>query len=105
MANTHRRWTGELAKPLRTRVGLLAHLDPADKSVALAHAEIRSKLDLLLDEYAIPRGGSDKWFHLSCALAEEFVPGFRHTQRGRAVKWGMFERGMLVVELERLRKE
>lgn len=106
MAKKNLKWKGDLSVPLKTKVlGPLARPEAAECAMSARWAEINPKLDRLLDHYEIKRDNPQSWFLLSLALAEEFIPGFQEAKsKGRAVKWGMFERGILVVELDRVKK-
>ena len=61
-----------------------------------------SKLLLLCQHYNIP-GGPHMYYMLSLALACDFIDGFKErTPRGRKLKWTAYNKGVLVVEIERL---
>lgn len=80
-------------------LGLLA-TDEAKREQARAHdAEIADKLMQLIEHYGITPGPT-QFYELSLALARDMYP--EPKKRGRKTKWGKFEKGVLVVEVERL---
>lgn len=93
---------GPLTEPLPPlEIGLLADSDETaakiERRVALEYA----KLELLADHLGIAPGPA-RWYQLSLILARHLVPGLTEAKpKGRPKKWGMVEKGILVVEVER----
>jgi hypothetical protein len=100
------KWRGDLARRLRhRRIGPLASPELRAAAAQAEAKELLSKLELLLDHYGIPGSDPQSWLRLSLELAKECdIPGFKPEARlGAPKKWGMFERAILVVEIDRLR--
>ena len=59
---------------------------------------------MLCDEYGI-KNDDNFWMNLAIALAMDFVPAFQEkTRPGKKVKWTDHRRGVLVVEIERIKE-
>ena len=106
---------GKSAKPVPARVaralkplgiGLLTSETNIQKKIARRANELNAKLIHLMAHYGIDDRSPQCWKSLALLLAMEFVDGFKELspQGGRPIKWGDYERGVLVVEIERLQK-
>jgi len=93
---------GPLLDPLPPlQIGLLTHGEETSAKIAARVGLEHEKLELLAEHFNIPVGPS-RWYQLSLTLARQLVPGFNEAKlKGRPKKWGMVEKGALVVEIER----
>jgi hypothetical protein len=101
-----KRLSRELTTPLDPlRLGLLAPEAERMAELEMRDLILDAKLRLLMDHCGIDQGPGS-WRLLSIALASEFVRGFQERRKkGRHEKWGWFQSGILVVEIERLCKQ
>jgi hypothetical protein len=101
-----KKFEGALSTPIiepRQRK-LLAAVNDGDlkKLSEIYFQEDLSKLLLLCRHYNIPEG-PHMFYRLSLALACDFIDGFKERiPRGRKLKWTAWNKGVLVVEIERL---
>jgi hypothetical protein len=100
-----KKFKGELATPIKPRqVGLLIDEAEIHEQTAKWAEEDHRKLLLLCQHYAIPEGPR-MFYQLALSLARDFVDGFKERKpRGRKSKWTIWNKGALVVEIERLTK-
>lgn len=93
---------GPLLEPLPPlHLGLLTHGDENAEKIAARVKLEYEKLELLAEHLNIKPGPS-RWYQLSLELARQLVPGLNEAKpKGRPKKWGMVEKGALVVEIER----
>jgi hypothetical protein len=108
----HRKYSGELNKPLEMDYELWAELNLKAKEnpVKLMEIEARfkaefitefkAKMQLLFDEFKIPRNALDRWERLAGELACAHVRGFGSSnQSGRPGIWTTSRQKMLVFEI------
>ena len=94
---------GPLTTPLPTmRIGPLAGSQVAHQKIAERVDLEMEKMRMLASHLGIEDGPS-AWYLLALHLAKLCVPGLQEPKpKGRPKKWGPFEHGVLVIEIERL---
>jgi hypothetical protein len=104
-ARMQKKFKGKLATPIKPRqVGLLIDEAEIHEQTAKWDEEDYQKLLLLCQHYAILEGPR-MFYQLALSLARDFVDGFQERKpKGRKPKWTDWNKGMLVVEIERLVK-
>lgn len=93
---------GPLTEPLPPlRLGIIASEGENETKIERRVSLEYEKLELLAAHFGIQPGPS-AWYQLSLHLARFLVPGLNEAKpKGRPTKWGMVERALLVVEIER----
>ena len=76
MTNKPRVYEGRLAEPLGAPPSILGSEDLEAESAAY-DAEIKLRLDLLMEHYGISQTAPDRWQALALRLAQVHVPGLR----------------------------
>lgn len=93
---------GPLLEPLPPlHLGLLVESEDSKAQIAERVRLEHEKLELLAGHLNI-QPGPFRWYQLSLELARRLVPGLNEAKTvGRPKKWGLVEKGVLVVEIER----
>ena len=103
-----KRYTGELAKPLKEipwgRHGLYATDEDLEKISQEAFNEEAAKLILLFDHYEIDHKSANAFVQLARCLARAHVPGLKRIRKAGAPQtWDVFDFSFLKIEVDDLR--
>lgn len=103
-----KRYTGELAKPLKEipwgRHGLYATDEDLEKISQEAFNEEAAKLILLFDHYEIDHKSANAFVQLARCLARTHVPGLKRIRKAGAPQtWSLFDYCNLKIEVDDLR--